>query len=187
MFRSLSQVCLAYSQTSSERDLAALCDCKMFLESDRPQDLHTGGVWSRKDVSWRKFWQGSIYIHAKRWCKQELYHSQVFQLFEQFSSILGCSACIMDGHLMHNMKITIKGLTNLHGFMTDQWLYGPSDGFMTDVVLWPNLINMVLWSILSPGCSACVCLFRARVPAYSSPGCGACVCVSRQQCLRVQF
>jgi len=52
--------------------------------------------------------------------------------------------------LMRNMEITIKGLTNLngfmtnHGFMTDQWLHGPSNGFMTDHGFMTDLIITVV-------------------------------------------
>jgi hypothetical protein len=45
--------------------------------------------------------------------------------------------------LMRNMEITIKGLTN-HGFMTDQWLHGPSNGFMTDHGFMTDLIITVV-------------------------------------------
>ena len=51
---------------------------------------------------------------------------------------------------MRNMEITIKGLTNLngfmtnHGFMTDQWLHGPSNGFMTDHGFMTDLIITVV-------------------------------------------
>jgi hypothetical protein len=66
MFGSLSQVYFTYSQTSSKRDLAASSGCKMSIEIDRAQDLHTGGVWSRMDGSWHNYPQESICIHAHR-------------------------------------------------------------------------------------------------------------------------